>query len=105
MAVRLALQPLIDDGSLSQGVLRNQIVAISVGLVNGVPMLDLAYAEDVMAEVDLNVVMTATGKLVEIQGTAEKTPFERRHLDQLVDLAAGGIQQLAGYQLQVLSKR
>ncbi|HCB49893.1 MAG TPA: ribonuclease PH [Chloroflexi bacterium] len=105
LAVRLALQPLIDDGSLSQGVLRNQIVAISVGLVNGVPMLDLAYAEDVMAEVDLNVVMTATGKLVEIQGTAEKTPFDRRHLDQLVDLAAGGIQQLAGYQLQVLSKR
>lgn len=105
LAVTLALQPLIDDGSLPQGVLRNQIVAISVGLVNGVPMLDLAYAEDVMAEVDLNVVMTATGKLVEIQGTAEKAPFDRRHLDLLVDLAAGGIQQLAGYQLQVLSKK
>lgn len=105
LAVRLALQPLIDGGVLSPDVLRNQIVAISVGLVDGFPLLDLAYGEDVLAEVDLNVVMTATGKLVEIQGTAEKAPFDRRHLDQLVELAAGGIQQLAGYQCQVLGEK
>lgn len=102
LAVRLALQPLIGGGEIPREILRNQIVAISVGLVNGVPLLDLAYDEDVMAEVDLNVVMTATGKLVEIQGTAEKAPFDRRHLEQLVDLAAGGIQQLADYQLQAI---
>lgn len=100
LAVRLALQPMIDKGELSPIVLRNQTAAISVGLVEGVPLLDLAYDEDVSAEVDLNLVMTASGELIEIQGTAEKSPFERQHLDQLVDLAAGGIRQLVRLQLR-----
>jgi len=98
LAVRLALEPLIGRGVLPAGVLRNQIAAISVGIVDGRLLLDLAYDEDVAAEVDLNVVMTGTGEIVEIQGAAEKEPFPRRQLDELVDLAAAGIGELVGLQ-------
>ncbi|MFQ5434732.1 MAG: ribonuclease PH, partial [Anaerolineae bacterium] len=80
-----------------------QVAAISVGLVNGVPLLDLPYDEDVRAEVDLNVVMTAVGDLIEVQGTGEKAPFSRRQLDELVDLAAAGIRQLCEQQTAVLN--
>lgn len=94
LAVKLALQPLIDAGELPPEVLARQVAAVSVGVVGGVPLLDLPYDEDVRAEVDLNVVMTAVGDLIEIQGTGEKKPFSRQQLDQLIDLADGGIQQL-----------
>ena len=103
LAVRLALGSLIERGQLPQGVILNQIAAVSVGIVDGLPLLDLAYTEDVTAEVDLNVVMTAAGELIEIQGTAEKAPFDRTQLNQLLDLAASGIRQLAGYQLDALA--
>lgn len=101
LAVQLALRPLIVAGELPPEVLTHQIAAISVGIVNGVPLLDLDYGEDVAAEVDLNVVMTAAGDLVEIQGTAEKAPFPRAQLDVLLDLAAGGIKKLAELQTAV----
>lgn len=94
----LALQPLIAQGVLPATVLRHQVAAVSVGLVQGEPMLDLAYEEDLAAGVDFNVVMTAAGEVVEIQGTAEKAPFERAQLDELVDLAAKGVEQLVALQ-------
>jgi ribonuclease PH len=94
VAVALALQPLIAAGELPPEVLARQIAAISVGLVDGVPLLDLAYEEDVRAEVDFNVVMAGGNQLVEVQGTGEKAPFARTQLDELIDLAAKGIAQL-----------
>jgi len=98
IAVQLALQPLIDQGLLPAAVRRHQIAAISVGVLAGVPLLDLPYVEDVAADVDLNVVMTAAGDLVEVQGTGEKAPFPRAQLNALLDLAAGGIASLAELQ-------
>ena len=72
--------------------------AVSVGIVGGAALLDLDYSEDSEAEVDMNVVMTGEGALVEVQATAEKTPFSRAHLDDLLELAAGGIEELAAEQ-------
>jgi len=72
--------------------------AISVGIVKGTPMLDLNYAEDSSADVDLNVVMTDGGAFVEIQGTAEREPFPRSDLDSLLELAQSGIEKLVGFQ-------
>jgi ribonuclease PH len=78
--------------------LRRQVAAVSVGVAGGRPVVDLPYEEDVDAEVDMNVVATADGRLVEVQGTAEGDPFERPTLDRLVDLAVGGCEQLFGLQ-------
>ena len=105
LAVALALQPLIAAGTVPQAALQRQIAAISVGIVDGEARLDLPYEEDVAAAVDLNLVMTAAGELVEIQGTAESAPFERAALDELVDLAAGGIETLLGLQRAALAPR
>jgi len=104
LAVRTALQPLIAAEKLPATVLGQQVAAISVGIVDGQALLDLAYTEDVSAEVDLNVVMTASGELIEIQGTAEKAPFTRHQLGELVDLAAQGIADLVQYQQQSYSE-
>ena len=71
------------------------VAAVSVGVVDGESLLDLDYSEDSQAEVDMNVVMTGDGALVEVQATAEKTPFTRARLDELLELAAGGIEGLA----------
>jgi ribonuclease PH len=76
---------------------------VSAGIVHGEPMLDLCYEEDARAEVDFNVVMTGSGRLVEVQGTAEAEPFSRQELDALVDLAAKGIEQLTAIQRQALA--
>src|SRR5512132_304077 len=75
--------------------LPGSIAAVSVGVVDGVPLLDLDYSEDARAETDMNVVMTGDGRLVEVQATAERDPFSRELLDELLDLAAGGIAELA----------
>ena len=74
------------------------VAAVSVGIVDGTPLLDLDYSEDSAAEVDMNVVMTGAGALVEVQATAEKTPFTRESLDELLELAANGIEELASAQ-------
>ncbi|HYX88302.1 MAG TPA: hypothetical protein VE753_02945, partial [Gaiellaceae bacterium] len=74
------------------------VAAVSVGIAGGVPLLDLDYSEDSTAEVDMNVVMTGAGALVEVQATAEQTPFSRAALDELLELAAAGIEELAAAQ-------
>ena len=75
-------------------VFRDSVGAVSVGIVGGVPLLDLDYSEDSAAEVDMNVVMTGDGRLVEVQATAEQAPFTREQLDELLELAAGGIEEI-----------
>ena len=104
VAVNLALKDLVAVGELPATVLRRQIVAVSVGIVDGEPLLDLAYDEDVAADVDLNVVMTANGEIIEIQGTAEKEPFPRRQFEALLDLAAGGVERLARFQSDAVAQ-
>ena len=79
------------------------VSAVSVGIVDGEPLLDLDYAEDAGAEVDMNVVMTGDGRLIEVQATAEKTPFSRAGLDALVDLAAAGITRIARLQQEAVA--
>lgn len=103
VAVALALRQLIGRGDLSPAVLVTPVAAISVGLVAGQALLDLNYEEDAEADVDLNVVMTAAGEFVEVQGTAEGRPFGRAALDSLLDLAADGISQLLKAQMEVLA--
>lgn len=104
VAVMLALQKLSAKiPSLSQ-VSRNAVAAVSVGMVKGVPVLDLDYPEDKDAEVDMNVVMTSEAKFVEVQGTAESEPFDRRSLDGLLELAEKGIRELFQIQQQVLTQ-
>ena len=86
-------------------VLRDCVAAISVGLVGGDPMLDLNYGEDSTADVDMNVVMTGAGEFVEVQGTAEHTPFDRRRLDAMLGLAESGIRRLIELQQRALAAR
>ncbi len=94
VALQLALRPLIENGAVPAAVTRHQLAAVSVGLVEGIPLLDLAYEEDSRAQADLNIIMTDTGKIVELQGTAERALFSRQQLDRLLDLASSGIDQL-----------
>jgi ribonuclease PH len=103
VALVLALNRLIAQGLVPSRVLRTAVAAVSVGIIGGEPMLDLCYAEDVQAEVDGNVVMTAEGKYVEVQFTAEGSTFSRNQLDRLLDLAAGGIGELLAIQQKALS--
>jgi ribonuclease PH len=98
VALRLACERLIAQGRLERSPLTGGVAAISCGIVGGVPLLDLDYVEDSAAEVDANVVMTADGGLVEVQATAERTPLSRAHLDDLLALAAGGIEALRAFQ-------
>jgi ribonuclease PH len=87
----------------SAKVLRDTVAAISVGIIDGEPMLDLAYTEDVRAETDMNVVVTGSGKFVEVQGTAEGEAFDRDELNRLLDLALGGTATLAKLQSTALA--
>jgi ribonuclease PH len=98
IALRLACERLVADGKLERLPLTGTVAAVSCGVVDGVPLLDLDYSEDSTAEVDANVVMTGDGGLVEVQATAERTPLSRAHLDELLRLAAGGIDALRALQ-------
>lgn len=84
-------------------VLKESVSAVSVGIIDGVPMLDLCYEEDVRAETDMNVVISGSGKFIEVQGTAEGEPFDRALLDSLLDLAVAGCSNLAEHQIKSLS--
>ena len=103
-ALALGLRRLEERGILSRSPLKQQVAAVSVGLVDAVPLLDLDYSEDSRAEVDLNVVMDGQGQLLEIQGTAEGAPFSRQQLNQLLDLADNGLEQLRRSQLLALEQ-
>ena len=102
VALVLALQRLRESGVLKAIPVQDHVAATSVGIVSGVPMLDLAYDEDSKADVDMNVVKTGDGRFIEVQGNAEGPPFERRALDDLMELADAGIRQLVALQKTVI---
>ena len=103
LALAQAVGRLAAGGALPGDVLPDSVAAVSAGIVGEELLLDLCYEEDARAEVDFNVVMTGTGQLVEVQGTAEGKAFSRRQLDSMIDLAADGIEQITEFQRQVLA--
>ena len=103
VAATLALARLLITGDIQTWPVVEQVAAVSVGIVRGTPLLDLEYVEDQVAEVDMNVVGTAGGTLIEIQGTGEKRSFRREEMDALVDLAFQGIRELAAAQNEALA--
>jgi len=103
IALHDAFRSLVDSGKLQRIPLTTEVAAVSVGVVDGQPMLDLPYEEDVAASVDMNVVMTGAGSFVEVQGTAEGEPFDREVLSVLLDLASSGISRLVAAQREALS--
>jgi ribonuclease PH len=103
VALDLACRRLVAEGKLERSPLTGTVAAVSAGIVGGVPLLDLDYSEDSTAEVDANVVMTGEGGLIEVQATAERTPLSRAHLDELLVLAAGGIEQLRAVQARAVA--
>ena len=102
VALSMAFAQLEESGAVASMPLVDSVSAISVGIIDGVPCLDLNYVEDVKAGVDMNVVMTGAGRLVEVQGTAEHGTFDRAELDRLLDLATKGIGELTAEQEKTL---
>ncbi|MBI4687659.1 MAG: ribonuclease PH [Nitrospirae bacterium] len=100
-AVRYAVEKKI----IEKNPIRDSVAAVSVGVVNGEALLDLSYAEDSSAEVDMNVVMTGSGKFIEIQGTAETAPFGKEHLQKMLELAETGIKQIIEIQKKALENK
>jgi ribonuclease PH len=94
VALQAACDRLMAEGKITQSPIRNAVAAVSVGLLDGLPILDLNYQEDVAVSVDLNVVMDSTGKLIEVQGTGESDTFSRSQLNQMLDVAEKGIKEL-----------
>jgi len=104
VALALAVKKLIREGKLAASPLEPAVAAVSVGIVAGRPLLDLCYTEDVGAAVDMNLVMNADGKFIEVQGTGEETTFSRDELDALLGLGAGGISTLLQLQKQAVAQ-
>ncbi len=102
VALADAVGKLRERGDVSRQPIVTSVAAVSVGIVGGRPVLDLCYEEDAAAEVDMNVVMDGRGRIIEVQGTAERRPFERRELDRMMVLAARGIRKLIRLQRQTL---
>lgn len=98
-----AIAGLLREGRLAETPLNDSIAAVSVGVYQGQPVLDLDYLEDFDCDTDMNVVMTGSGGIVEVQGTAEGVPFSRATLDALIDLAASGIAQITEAQREALA--
>lgn len=94
IALKAACERLLAEGKIRRSPIRNAVAAVSVGLINGKPILDLNYQEDLAVSVDMNVVMDSTGKLIEVQGTGESDTFTRSQLDQMLDVAEKGIKEL-----------
>ncbi len=94
VALARAVNALIAEERISESPIREAVAAVSVGVVGGVPMLDLDYSEDSVADVDMNVVMTGGGRFVELQGTAEQTPFRKSDLNRMIALAEKGVREL-----------
>jgi len=104
IALSAALRQLVKFGALKKSPIRDFVAATSVGIIQGTPMLDLCYSEDSSAEVDMNVVMTGSGKFVEVPATTEKTAFDDAQLAQLLALARQGIGELVAIQKQFEEK-
>jgi ribonuclease PH len=104
IALHYAFADAVDRGVMASSPIIDEVAAVSVGIVEGKPMLDLDYEKDVAAEVDMNVVMSGRGLLVEVQGTAERAPFTRSELEQLLDLAAAGIDELHDLQRRAVAE-
>ncbi|MCX8037210.1 MAG: ribonuclease PH [Candidatus Sumerlaeia bacterium] len=102
VALASAVRKLRAENQIGKDILTDFLAAVSVGIVEGEPVLDLCYLEDAAAEVDMNVVMTGSGKFVEIQGTAESKPFDLQQMEQLLALARVGVAQLIAKQKEVL---
>jgi ribonuclease PH len=102
VALALALKRLRDAGQLKAIPLQDHVAATSVGVVDGTALLDLAYDEDSRAEVDMNIVKTGDGRFIEVQGTAEGPPFERRALDELMELGDAGVRRLVELQRDIV---
>jgi ribonuclease PH len=105
VALALVFKKLLDEKALSRMPLKQLVSGVSVGIVDGEPLLDLDYQEDSKADIDMNVVETSSGKLVEVQVTAEKNPFSRKELNALLKLADKGIKELIEVQKGVLKKK
>lgn len=105
VALAFAISALQEEGKLKTQPLHDSVAAVSVGIIEGSPLLDLKYDEDSNAEVDMNVVMTGEGKFVEVQGTAERGVFDRSALDAMIELAAQGIKELTAQQKAALGER
>jgi ribonuclease PH len=103
VAVALAVQTMVERGALSSDILNPPIAAVSAGIVDDTPLLDLDYSEDSRADVDLNVVMDAQERFIEVQGTAEGEPFPRAFLDNLLELTVTGVTALIRAQREALA--
>ena len=102
VAIVDAFQWMVENGKAASSPVKRRVAAVSVGVIDGEPRLDLDYSEDVRAEVDMNVVMSSTGEFVEVQGTGEHGTFDRDQLNQLIDLAVAGINELDSAQKAAL---
>jgi ribonuclease PH len=103
VALALACRKLVRQGTISRNPILSEVAAVSVGIIEGTTILDLAYVEDSAADVDMNVVCTGSGKFIELQGTAEREPFTREQMDEMVLLAEKGIAELFEKQRRVLA--
>jgi ribonuclease PH len=104
VALGIAVKKMLAGGVLKKSPFRDAVAATSVGIVKGVPVLDLCYEEDSAADVDMNLVMTGAGKFIEVQATAEQIPFDDPQLGAMIELARGGIRELIGLQNEALSR-
>ena len=102
VAFALACRHLMQAGKIMRIPIKSEVAAISVGILDGTPLLDLDYAEDSQADVDMNIICAGDGRFIEVQGTAEKEPFTRAEMDTLLELATRGIESLVGIQRSVL---
>jgi ribonuclease PH len=103
VALALACRKLVKNSIVKTSPILSEVAAVSVGIIEGTPILDLAYAEDSTAEVDMNIVCTGTGKFIELQGTAEREPFSREQMDEMLVLAEKGINALFEVQRNALN--
>ncbi|MEP6741487.1 MAG: ribonuclease PH [bacterium] len=102
VAFALAVNRLLVAGKIQRNIITNEVAAISVGIVENTPLLDLKYDEDSRAEVDMNVVCTGDGRFIEVQGTAEREPFSREQMDSLLALATNGLESLVAIQREAI---
>jgi ribonuclease PH len=102
IALKMAVDKLLEEGKINKNPIKEFMAAVSVGIIDGEVMLDLDYSEDSTAQVDLNLIATETGKIIEIQGTAEGDPFDRTELDTMIDIGLEGINNLIKMQKNVL---